>query len=176
MHIRVLLSAIALSALAGGCAAPREPSSPSVGLRAPVDPPHQPDLGNYASRSRAYETYHIYTTTTVQSCSGLYPTFDFDSAKLDTDEQAGLRELAECMKTGALHGKRVLVTGKTDPRGTEAYNDKLGFERAQRVKRYLVAHGITYDRVLTDSVGESEARPLPRDWPQDRHVQVSEAP
>ena len=176
MHVRVLLFVFALGSLAGGCAAPQEPASPVVGLREPVDSPDQPDLGNYASRTRTLETYHLFVTTTVQSCAGLYPTFDFDSAKVDTEEQPGLRDLAQCMKTGPLHGKRVLVTGKTDPRGTDAYNDKLGLERAARVKRYLLAHGISSDRVATTSVGESDASPLPRDWPQDRHVQISEAP
>lgn len=176
MHVRVLLVALALGSLAGGCAAPQEPTSPIVGLREPVDSPDQPDLGNYASRTRTHETYRLFVNTTVQSCAGLYPVFDFDSVKVDTEEQAGLRELAQCMKTGPLQGRRVLVTGKTDPRGTDEYNDKLGLERAARVKRYLVAHGISSDRVVTASVGESDASPLPRDWPQDRHVQISEAP
>ena len=176
MHVRLLLFAIALGVSVGGCGARQEPTSPSVGLREPVDPPDQPDLGHYASRTRTFETYHLFVTSTVQSCAGLFPTFDFDSAKVDAEEQAGLRELADCMKTGPLHGRRVLVTGKTDPRGTEAYNDKLGLERAARVKRYLLAHGISSDRVVTASVGESDASPLPADWPQDRHVRVSEAP
>ena len=176
MHPRVPLFAIFLGVLAAGCAAMQQPTSPGAGLREPMNTPDQPDLGHYASRTRTYDTYHVFVSTTVQSCSGLYPTFEFDSAKLDAEEQAGLRELAACMKTGPLRGKRVLVTGRTDPRGTVAHNDKLGLERAARVKRYLLAHGIASDRVLTASVGETDASPLPRDWPQDRHVQVSEAP
>ncbi len=153
-----------------------EPTSPSVGLRKPVDTPGQPDLGRYASRSRTSETYGVFVHTTVNSCSGLYPTFEFDSAKLDAEEQQGLRTLVECMKTGPLRASRVLVTGRTDPRGSDAYNQKLGLERAARVKRYLVAHGISSDRVQTASVGESDASPLPGDWPQDRHVRISEVP
>jgi OOP family OmpA-OmpF porin len=123
-----------------------------------------------------YETYRIFLSDSMSVCAGPYPTFDFDSAKLDTEEQPSMRNLAQCMKTGPLQNKHVLLTGKTDPRGTDAYNDKLGLERAERVKRYLLAQGIASDRVLTKSVGESESSPLPKDWPQDRHVQVSSPP
>lgn len=171
-----LLFALSLAVLAAGCTAKHEPASPNVGLRAPMDSPGQPDLGNYASRTRTSATYGVFISTTVKSCSGLYPTFEFDSAKLDAEEQQGLRSLVQCMKTGPLRTRGVVVTGRTDPRGSEAYNDELGLERAARVKRYLVAHGISAERVQTASVGESDASPLPRDWPQDRHVQISEAP
>jgi outer membrane protein OmpA-like peptidoglycan-associated protein len=65
-----------------------------------------------------------------------------------------------------------LLVGHTDPRGTAEYNDKLGLDRAERVKRYLVTNGVDTGRVLTSSVGESEASASPQDWAKDRRVEI----
>jgi OmpA-OmpF porin, OOP family len=70
----------------------------------------------------------------------------------------------------------VQLVGRADPRGSEEYNEKLGLERAERVKSYLVGQGVEPGRVLTKSLGEKDASPSPADWPNDRHVEVGLAP
>lgn len=68
------------------------------------------------------------------------------------------------------------MIGRTDPRGTEKYNEKLGLERADRVKRYLVSKGIDPARVKTRSLGQNDASLLPKDWPTDRRVDIHVTP
>lgn len=50
----------------------------------------------------------------------------------------------------------VEVTGHADITGTEAYNIKLGLQRAEYVKTYLVNAGIKAEQIVTSSKGSSE--------------------
>jgi peptidoglycan-associated lipoprotein len=55
-------------------------------------------------------------------------------------------------------GARVTVEGFTDPAGTAAYNLRLGQRRAEAVKGYLVAQGVSAERVRAVSYGENTER------------------
>lgn len=166
---------VALLALAA-CHRPPEPTSPNVGLTKPVEPPKPPDLGRFPPRITV-EIYHVYVGDVIRnSCTGSYPFFDFDSKRVRPEEQPDMQRLAECMKTGPLRDKSIQLIGRADPRGSEEYNEKLGLERAERVKTFLVSRGIDSGRVLTKSLGEKDASPSPEDWPKDRHVEVTLAP
>ena len=50
------------------------------------------------------------------------------------------------------------IQGHTDAQGSEEYNNQLGLERAEAVRRYLSAAGIPLHRMSTISYGET--RPL----------------
>ena len=154
-----------------------EPTSPETGLTKPVDPPKMPEMGRGASRSEVDVHYSIFIgDPLVHSCSGPAPFFDFDSAATDAKDQPTMQMLANCMTDGPLKGKSIQLIGHTDPRGTDAHNDKLGLERAQRVKRYLLAHGIAENRVQARTAGEDDARSSPKDWPTDRRVEIKLVP
>ena len=105
-------------------------------------------------------------------CAGSVPFFEFDSSDTRDTDQPTMQSLAECMTSGPLKGKSILLIGHTDPRGTSAYNEKLGLELAERVKRYLVAHGIESGRVEVKSLGKDEASPAPAEWARDRRVEI----
>ncbi len=51
---------------------------------------------------------------------------------------------------------KVEVTGHTDKTGTEWFNNKLGLERAEFVRSYLVNAGINADQIVTLSKGSGE--------------------
>lgn len=171
MPISLVAAALALTA----CAA-REPTSPQVGLTKPFEPHKPASLGHFPPRT-TIEVYHVYVADTIRnSCSGSLPFFEFDSTKMKPEEQADMHRLAVCMKTGALRDKRVQLVGRADPRGSEEYNEKLGLERAERVKSYLVGQGVDAGRVLTKSSGEKNASSSPEDWSKDRHVEVNLVP
>ncbi|MEE0876036.1 MAG: OmpA family protein, partial [Fibrobacteraceae bacterium] len=52
----------------------------------------------------------------------------------------------------------VTVEGHTDARGTEDYNMTLGGKRAMKVKEFLVAYGISSDRMETVSYGKEKPK------------------
>jgi len=170
--VRTVSSILVLASFVlAGCRS-LEPESPVAGLTKPVNPPEPPDLGHSPDRLEVDVLYNLWLTDPVRSvCAGPDPFFQFDSSKTD-GPQPTMQTLVNCMLTGPLKGKAILLVGHTDPRGTPQYNEKLGLERAERVKRYLVANGVDADRVQTSSVGEEEASPSPADWPKDRRVEI----
>ena len=160
-----------------GCNAGPEPRSPAPsGIEAPYKPPQLVTTGHDVSVA-VDQPYNMYYGETVrQICKGPDPYFSFDSTQPDSAAQPTLQTLVTCMKAGPLKDRRITLTGRTDPRGSENYNEKLGLERAERVKRYLVASGIDGARVVTRSLGKTDASPAPQDWPADRRVEIQLAP
>jgi outer membrane protein OmpA-like peptidoglycan-associated protein len=164
-----LVSLVALGAMA--CSP--EPQSPTAGLTQPIDPPKSPDLGRGPPTVVVTETYSMYIDEGVRSvCAGPAPFFSFSSAKPTPQDQATMKTLADCMMSGSLRDKSIVLIGRTDPRGTEEYNEKLGLERAEKVKSFLVSQGVDGSRIRTTSLGKDDASPLPADWAGDRRVEV----
>jgi outer membrane protein OmpA-like peptidoglycan-associated protein len=85
--------------------------------------------------------------------------FDFDARKLNELGRARVRAAAEVLKKEGT--MKVVLEGHTDARGRDAYNKKLGLDRAEAVKAELVAQGIPAEQLSTVSFGES--RPLYRE-------------
>jgi len=83
--------------------------------------------------------------------------FQFDSAKLDPTYASALDEVAQIV---AQHRDALVVLeGRTDSKGSEAYNIQLGERRAETVKRYLVVDkNIPMYRIHQTSFGA--ARPV----------------
>ncbi len=160
----------------GACAQP-EPKSPTAGLTKPVVPPTLPGPGPAPATAHTDVLYSMYLTQSVRGvCSGPDPYFSFDSSSPTASDHPTMKNLVTCMKTGPLRSKSILLTGRTDPRGTPSYNEKLGLERAEKVKRALVADGIEAARIRTTSLGSEEASGDPENWPRDRRVQIDVAP
>jgi outer membrane protein OmpA-like peptidoglycan-associated protein len=78
--------------------------------------------------------------------------FDFNKRSLNG---AGKRK-AQMVAKMLLEGQPVDVElqGHTDKRGSEAYNEKLGMDRAKTVKRELVSMGVSEESLYTVSFGE----------------------
>ncbi len=98
--------------------------------------------------------------------------FDFDSAKLDAEDQARIAKIARCFTDGPLAGRDLVIVGHADPRGTDAYNRELGMSRAEAVARALSREGLANTRIDLESFGEDEAHADPDEWPDDRRVDL----
>ncbi len=68
--------------------------------------------------------------------------FKFDSAKLVPEAKERLQQIAACATTGPAKGKDLVVIGRTDPVGTDAYNKQLGMSRADSVAKSLPDQGV----------------------------------
>ena len=162
-----------LAAAASSACRTEEPKSPEVGLTKAVDPPVNPDLGRYPPTVSVEGAYSMWMTESVRHfCSGPDPFFSFDASKPKAEDQPTMANLVKCMQTGPLQGKAIKLIGHTDPRGTTEYNAKLGLERAEKVKAFLVTNGVDKSRVQTDSVGKDEAHAEPKEWGNDRRVEI----
>lgn len=155
---------------AAGCHM-QEPTSPAGGL-AYVVPPQPPDLGRYPARLAADVPYMSSTGQFRGVCGGPDPMFAFDKATAKPTSAPTMQVLANCMTQGALRNRSIRLVGRADPRGSEAYNQRLGLARAERVKRYLVNQGVEPARIAVASLGEQDASYERADWRTDRRVDV----
>ena len=81
--------------------------------------------------------------------------FAFDSAALDAEAQATLRQQAHWIRQ--FPEVRFRVYGHTDAVGTSAYNKALGLRRAQAAVAYLTSQGISRSRLeAMASFGETQ--------------------
>lgn len=80
--------------------------------------------------------------------------FDYGKKSLSTLGEGQVRRLAELLKASP-DSVKVVLQGNTDVRGTDAYNDKLGLDRAEQVKARLVDLGIPAERFATVTFGKT---------------------
>src|SRR6476659_1276304 len=84
----------------------------------------------------------------VQKCSLAVaqdtPHFDYDHFELTAQDREVLQQVATCLTTGPLKGKKLELVGRADPRGTEEYNLGLGDRRANTVGQYLQRLGVQH--------------------------------
>ena len=62
--------------------------------------------------------------------------FDYNDSQLSTDAQDAIGANVKCMKEKKM-GRRIILEGHCDERGTDAYNLELGNRRARAVRRFL---------------------------------------
>lgn len=97
--------------------------------------------------------------------------FAFDSSELSPAARRTLQRQADWMKQ---HSRAdVVIEGHADERGTREYNLALGDRRATAVKNYLVALGISPQRVETISYGKERPAVLGSGeevWRQNRRA------
>jgi peptidoglycan-associated lipoprotein len=78
--------------------------------------------------------------------------FAYDSYELDEASRSTLGKQATWLQR---YGNvRITVEGHADERGTREYNLALGDRRANAVKNYLAAQGVSADRISTISYGK----------------------
>lgn len=80
--------------------------------------------------------------------------FDFDKRTLNDLGKGRVREISRSLQESG--SVKVVLQGHTDYVGTDAYNEKLGLDRAEAVRGELVALGISADRLSTVTFGESQ--------------------
>ncbi len=80
--------------------------------------------------------------------------FEYNSIDLDDETEKFLNDLSATLTEN--ENLKLKITGHTDNRGHEKYNQHLSLKRAEEVKRYLVKTGIDPQRIITDGKGMSE--------------------
>ena len=79
--------------------------------------------------------------------------FDYDSAVIKADQQPVLDQMCRVMQASDI--KLFRIMGHTDAAGSDAYNERLSFMRAEEVKRRLVSDcGIAPDRLEAMGLGK----------------------
>jgi OOP family OmpA-OmpF porin len=85
--------------------------------------------------------------------------FDFDKAVLKPEGRAAIDSEIISKLNQVTKLELVLVTGHTDPIGTQQYNQKLSERRADAVRDYLVSKGVPKDKIETLGMGKTQPVP-----------------
>jgi peptidoglycan-associated lipoprotein len=102
------------------------------------------------------------------------PKFDFDDAELLPQDRDVLEQIAKCVTTGPLKGRKLALVGRADPRGEVEYNMALGERRADSVRDYLTRLGVASGSLSQTSRGELDAEGIDEDsWKRDRRVDIA---
>ena len=169
--IRFTLSLVSVAFLAACSSdkpaplAPPAPPAPAMAAPAPMPAPPPP-----------ITTTGVYLDPTIASACGIPQPkmyFPFDSAEVKNSDSATVDKLSACLTTGPLKGKTLDIVGRTDPRGSDEYNKKLGKSRADSVAEVLTAHGLGEGMIKTRSTGEEKATGSDESgWANDRRVDI----
>jgi peptidoglycan-associated lipoprotein len=98
--------------------------------------------------------------------------FEYNKSNIRPEYQPVLENIAKWL--GKKTETQLLVEGHCDERGTDEYNLALGERRALAVRRYLVALGVSADRVHTISYGEEKPADPGHDesaWAKNRRAE-----
>lgn len=97
--------------------------------------------------------------------------FDTDRANIRTEEQPKLDALVPVFQANP--EMRVQITGYADPRASVRYNLELGMRRANSAREYLVARGVSSERIDIVSFGEGlrEATAAQAQWQEMRRAE-----
>lgn len=100
--------------------------------------------------------------------------YAFNQSSLSPDAQATLDKQSQWL--GRYPQDNVQIAGNCDERGTEEYNLALGQRRANAARDYLVARGVSSNRITTISYGKDRPTALGSDesaWAQNRNAITS---
>ena len=82
--------------------------------------------------------------------------FKSSSSNLTTDSYSALNDLISILKKNP--NLRLTIEGYTDNTGSSSYNQSLSQRRADRVKSYLVNHGVASERI--NAIGYGATKPV----------------
>lgn len=82
--------------------------------------------------------------------------FEFDNTKFKSDQQTDSHIARFREWLGKYPEAKLSVTGHTDMVGTDAYNQDLALKRAIVAEKYIETLGITSERMLVESKGETQ--------------------
>lgn len=80
--------------------------------------------------------------------------FDFDKSDIRADARPVLGQLAGVLLS--MPGDPVVITGHTDAKGSDDYNQALSERRAELVRNWLADLGVEADRMTPDGMGEAQ--------------------
>ncbi|NPA69007.1 MAG: OmpA family protein, partial [Chlorobi bacterium] len=92
--------------------------------------------------------------------------FETNSADLNESSFEELDRLVELLKTNS--NMIIELAAHTDDVGSEAYNLKLSYRRAESVKEYLLEKGIPEEQIIAKGYGESKPAFLPANTEENR--------
>jgi peptidoglycan-associated lipoprotein len=164
--MKKILMMVALTALLGACrgdvkddpGAPVEERKPDAVTQAPTQSspppvkPAQPIIKSVESKSLSANP--LKDPGNILSKRSIY--FDYDSTTVKDEFKPLVTAHAKYLTDN--RGRKIVIQGNTDERGSREYNLALGQRRADSVKKMLLLLGVHDAQIETVSFGEEKPR------------------
>ena len=96
--------------------------------------------------------------------------FGFNQNELAEDDRAALQEHGDYLKQHPNY--TLVISGHTDNRGPETYNQKLSEQRAQNIADQLIAAGVPESQLQVNGMAGKVPRVSPDNWQENRRVEL----
>ena len=178
--MKKLLTIIAVAALLGACrggvkedtGAPVEDRKPEpITQQTPTPPPPPPGPSVKSIDSKPLGGNPLKDPGNILSKRSVY--FDFDSSSVKDEFKPVVTAHAKYLTDN--RGRRVVIQGNTDERGSREYNLALGQRRSDSVKKMMMLLGVTDSQIETVSFGEEKPRAAGSDeasWAENRRSDI----
>ena len=113
-------------------------------------------LADYAKRVAGGDLYYSPLVKNPQGGDTLALYFEFDQDDINPRTRRQLEIVTMILKSDP--GKKMTLSGHTDAKGTDDYNNRLSSRRAAVVRDYLVKAGVSLDQIVTVAKGASQPR------------------
>ena len=113
-------------------------------------------LADYATRVAGGDIYYSPFVKNPAGGETLALYFEFNEDKMSRRTQRQLEIVAAILKSDAK--KKITLSGHTDALGTKSYNDQLSSNRADVVRDFLAAAGVSTEQIVTIAKGASQPR------------------
>ena len=113
-------------------------------------------LADYANRVAGGDVYYSPLVKNPAGGETLALYFEFDEDSMSDRTRRQLEIVALMLKSDS--AKKITLSGHTDALGTVQYNDKLSGNRADTVRDFLAAAGVSPDQIITIAKGASQPR------------------
>ncbi len=165
-----VLSTGLLVAACGSSPTPEANTPRAAQSAAPSAPSRSAEVPNSPTASSVHIDDAILKACGIQAPKTF---FAFDSARLQSQDNSVLEQIAKCFSSGPLKGRSMKLIGHADPRGETEYNFVLGHSRADAVGGFLRSKGVEKAKMDASSRGELDATGADESgWSKDRRVDV----
>ena len=178
--MRKLVIIIAVAGALGACrgdvkedtGAPVEQRTPDVVQKTtPPPPPPPPPVTTKPLDTKPLASNPLKDPGNILSKRSIY--FDYDSSTVKDEFKPLVTAHAKYLTDN--RGRRVVIQGNTDERGSREYNLALGQRRSDSVKKMMLLLGVRDAQVETVSFGEEKPRATGSDeaaWAENRRSDI----
>jgi outer membrane protein OmpA-like peptidoglycan-associated protein len=134
------------------------PAVTAPAVTAPASDPDSTFIEGLRHRTRSLtldEADHVAEIAKDRAKIDLEINFDFNASAITAKAEPQLKELGTALKSAQLKNSVIVISGHTDAKGSDEYNQKLSERRAEAIKAFLVEKmKISPDNLTTAGYGK----------------------